>query len=151
FTPRIISSGYYYPVLILLLAVNDFVMTMRAAAHIGFFASISEPRIGGTYMTFLVTLSNLGFAVNSSTVLYVANLLPKKYAYVIAVGASSFLGIVWFVLSFRMVKQLQKLPTYKWYIKQETTANKAVSPEKKGQNEHEMSLISDKKPEYHEQ
>ncbi|CAF4937852.1 unnamed protein product, partial [Rotaria sp. Silwood1] len=48
FTPRIISTSYYYPLLILLLAWNEFIMTLRFAAQVGFFASISEPRIGGT-------------------------------------------------------------------------------------------------------
>ncbi|CAF3933200.1 unnamed protein product [Rotaria sp. Silwood1] len=78
FTPRIISTSYYYPLLILLLAWNEFIMTLRFAAQVGFFASISEPRIGGTYMTLLVTLHNLGFALHSSIILYVANWLPKS-------------------------------------------------------------------------
>ena len=87
FTPYMIAYNYYYPLLISSLALNEFVMILRFAAQVGFFASICDPRIGGTYMTFLVTIHNLGFAVNSSIVLYLAEYLPKKYAYIIAVGS----------------------------------------------------------------
>jgi PAT family acetyl-CoA transporter-like MFS transporter 1 len=144
FTPRMISSGYYYPVLILLFALIEFIKTLQFAAHVGFFASISDPRIGGTYMTFLVTLSNLGFSLNSSIVLYVSNWLPKWYAYVIAVASCNLLGIIWFGLSYRTLQQLQKLPTHKWYLKKQITTNTATASEDEDQNDHGVSFIPSK-------
>ena len=115
-----------------------------SSAQVGFFASISEPRIGGTYMTLLVTLYNLGFALNSSAVLFAANWLPKKYAYVIAVSSCFVLGIIWLGFSFRTLKRLQKLPTYKWYLIPETNTNDATAPDEQDKSDHEVSLISDK-------
>jgi MFS family permease len=122
-----IHSAYYYPLLILFLGFLDFVNTLRFAAQIGFFASISEPRIGSTYMTLLVTLYNLGFAINSSLILYIANWLPKKYAYVIAVGLCLIFGIVWFVLSYRTIKRLEDLPVEEWYLIPEKSTDKTVT------------------------
>jgi PAT family acetyl-CoA transporter-like MFS transporter 1 len=144
FTPSMISFIYYYPVLILLLGLNEFCTVLRFSAHVGFFASISEPRIGGTYMTFLVTLLNLGFSLNSSIILYAANWFPKKYAYVIAVGISILLGAMWFGFSYRTLTKLQKLPTKKWYLTQEANADGTTTTKEQHLNEHEMSLISDK-------
>ncbi len=136
YTPHMIHSNLYYPLLILFLGFNEFINTLRFAAQVGFFASISEPRIGSTYMTLLVTLYNLGFAVNSSFVLYVANWLPKKYAYIIAVGSCTIFGIIWFVFSYRTVKQLQKVPTHEWYLIPETITDNTTTPD------HETLLIS---------
>jgi len=144
FTPHMISSNYYYPLLILFLACNEFVMVLRFSAQVGFFASISEPRIGGTYMTLLVTLYNLGFALNSSAILYVANWLPKKYAYIIAVSSCVIFGIVWLGFSSRTLKRLQNLPTYKWHIIPETITDDATTSDKQGENGHAVSLILNK-------
>ncbi len=141
FTPWMISSYYYYPLLILVLACNQFVMVLRFSAMIGFFASISEPRIGGTYMTLLATLYNLGFAVNSTAILYAANWLPKKYAYIIAVSSCVVFGIVWLGFSSRTLKRLQELPTYKWYLTSETTTDDATTSDEQGENDHGVSLM----------
>ena len=139
FTPHIISAGYYYPVLILLLTCNDFVMTIRFAAQCGFYAAVSEPRIGGTYMTLLVTLHNLGFAVNSTIVLYIAEWLPKRYAYVIAVGACLILGIIWLICSARTFKRLENLPANEWYIIPEIPTDEPVKSDEKNENETFLS------------
>ena len=139
FTPRMISFGYYYPVLILLLALNGFIKTLQFAAGGGFFATVSDPCIGSTYMTFLATLSNLGFALNSSAVLYAANWLPKKYSYIIAVGASTFLGILWISLSYWNLKRLQKLPNHKWHLNKQIITNEVTTSD-----EHEVSFIPNK-------
>jgi len=144
FTPRMISSGYYYPVLILLLVSNEVIKTLQFTAHVGFFASISDPRIGGTYMTFLATLSNLGSALNSSVILYAANWFPKRYAYLIAVASCDLLGILWFVLSYRTLKQLQKLPPHKWYLTEGKNTDDMTTSKEQGQNDNQVSLISDK-------
>ena len=142
FTSRMISAGYYYPLLIFLLACNEFITTLRATAIIGFFASISEPRIGATYMTLLVTLYNLGFSVNSSIVMYAAEWLPKRYAYVIAVSTCVVFGIVWIGLFFRTLKRLQQIPAYKWHLFPEATTNDATTEDKQGETDQEKTLIS---------
>jgi len=115
------------------LICSEFAVALRTAAQVGFYASISEPRIGGTYMTFLVTIGNLGGALNSSIILYLASWLPKNYAYIIAVIICIVLGSLWLILSLRMIKRLQNLPIQKWYL---------ITEKNVTEQEHEMSLIT---------
>lgn len=143
FTPRLISFGFYYPLLILLLSCNDCAMTLRFSSQIGFYAFISEPRIGATYMTLLVTLSNLGFALNSTLVMYTSHWLPTKYAFVIAVGSCTLIGFVWLILSLRTLNGLQNLPTHKWYLMPEVSTKEATMPKEEDQDDPETSLHTD--------
>jgi len=147
FTPRILSATYYYPLLIVILSCGGFVGVLRYTAHIGFFVAISEPRIGATYITLLNTVSNVGFSVNSSIVLYSANWLPKKYAYVIAVIACTIFGVLWLGFSFRTLKRLQRLPTHEWYLKSETSADDAMMSIEQDENNHGALLVSNKEKE----
>lgn len=58
------SSGdfplYYYIVIIMLYAVHQVVLYVMFVSLMSFHAKISDPTIGGTYMTFLNTITNLG-------------------------------------------------------------------------------------------
>lgn len=141
FTPHIISSWYYYLFLILLLAFNEFIRVLRFTAQVGFFASISEPRIGGTYMTLLATLHNLGFAVNSSLVLYVANWLPKQYSYIIAVISCTIFGIIWLLLSLGTLKRLENQPITDWYLEPKITKDDITKSVEQDENDHDNLLI----------
>ncbi|CAF1098516.1 unnamed protein product [Adineta steineri] len=138
FTPRMISFGYYYPILIILIAISEFIKMLQTTANFGFFASICQPDISGTYITLLVTLSNLGYALNSSAVLYAANLLPKKYDYIIAVSACLLLGLLWFSLSYQTLKRLQKLAASEWHITKETNISVATTLEEQVRNDQNI-------------
>ena len=144
FTPHIIYSNYYYLFLVLLLTCNEFIRVLRFTAQVGFFASISEPRIGGTYMTLLATLHNLGFSINSSLVLYAASLLPKQYAYIIAVISCTIFGVIWLVFSFRTLKRLENQPITEWYLKPETIKDDTATSVEQGENDHDILLIQNK-------
>ena len=144
FTPRIMHTNYYYPLLILLLACNEFIRVLRFTAQVGFFASISEPRIGGTYMTLLATLHNLGFSINSTAILYAANWFPKQYAYVIVVISCTIFGIIWLIFSFRMLQELENLPAHRWYLTPETTQKNTTEAMKPDENDHGVLLIQNK-------
>jgi hypothetical protein len=74
--------------------------------------------------------------------------LPKRYAYLIAVGTSDLLGILWISLSYRNLKLLQKLPTHKWYLMKPVNKNEATASEEQDQNEHEVSFIPKKETNY---
>jgi len=47
-------------------------------ALLAFYSKISDPRFGGTYMTLLNTLSNLGYVWSTSTALGIVDLLTFK-------------------------------------------------------------------------
>ncbi|XP_034949365.1 acetyl-coenzyme A transporter 1 [Chelonus insularis] len=53
-------SMYYAAFLIILYTIHQVAATSMFVASMAFFAKISDPAVGGTYMTFLNTLSNLG-------------------------------------------------------------------------------------------
>lgn len=63
-TPYFITGGqvpmYYFVILIVLYFIHQISASCMFVASMAFFAKISDPAVGGTYMTLLNTLSNLG-------------------------------------------------------------------------------------------
>ena len=116
FTKQILHAWYFYPVLLLLLCLNEAVLYIMIVSRVGFYARISEPRIAGTYMTLLAALSNLGHSLLSTSVLYIANWLPKSHAYSIEVGICLLLGTIWIVFFRQTMKHLERLPVEEWYL-----------------------------------
>ena len=120
FTSRLLPyPAIFYSILMTLFVINETIIYLQLVARVGFYAQISEPRIGGTYMTLVSTLGNIGQTVSSSAVFYVANWLPKKNAYFIEVIGCTVIGIVWLLLSWRVMHQLQALPVEKWFLAKE--------------------------------
>jgi hypothetical protein len=85
--------------------------------------------------------------VNSTAILYAANWLPKKYAYVIAVSSCVIFGILWLGFSSRTLKRLQELPIKKWYLPLETVTDNTTKSDGQGENDHGVSLIANKEME----
>lgn len=106
----------FHSLLVVLLGLNDAVVYAQAVARGGFFAQISDTRIGGTYYTLLASISNAGQAVFSSLVLYTANWFLKEQAYFIEVGIGLILGLLWFFISWRIMYRLQALPVKDWHL-----------------------------------
>jgi hypothetical protein len=115
FTPKIIDQTFFYPVLVILLCLNEAVNCMSMTARVGFFARVSEPRIAGTYMTFLATISNTGQRLSLTSVLYIANWLPKAHAYSIEVAFCCLFGFIWIISIWPTIKRLDRLPVNDWY------------------------------------
>lgn len=63
-TPYVITNGhvpiYYFVLLISLYLIHQISTNSMFVASMAFFAKVSDPAVGGTYMTLLNTLSNLG-------------------------------------------------------------------------------------------
>ena len=116
FISKTFHTWYFYPILVILLCLNETLVYLMTVSCIGFYARISEPRIAGTYMTLLATISNLGHSLSSTLVLYIANWLPKSYAYSIEVGTCILLGFIWIGLTWRIIRRLDALPVEEWYL-----------------------------------
>ncbi len=117
FTSQLIKLPYvFYSILMTLFVINETIIYLQLVARVGFYAQVSEPRIGGTYMTLVSTLGNIGQSVSSSAVFYLADQLPKKHAYSIEVVGCTVIGIVWLLCTWRMMHRLQALPIQKWYL-----------------------------------
>ena len=52
--------NYYYVVLTIVYAVHRITLFAMFLGIVAFFARISDPKVGGTYMTLLNTFTNLG-------------------------------------------------------------------------------------------
>ncbi|CAD7003747.1 unnamed protein product [Ceratitis capitata] len=81
-TPYMIQDGhvpiYYYVLLIVNYALYQVFLYCMFVAVMAFFAKISDPAVGGTYMTFLNTLSNLGGNWPNTVVLWLVDVLTWK-------------------------------------------------------------------------
>lgn len=65
---------YYFGPLVAILVLNEIAGSLIFSSVMSFFARVSDPAIGGTYMTLLNTVTNLGSKWPNASALY---LLPK--------------------------------------------------------------------------
>lgn len=69
---------YYYVLVLLFFGLHQVTLYSMFVAVMSFFAKISDPRIGGTYMTLLNTLSNLGGNWPSTIALWLVDSMTLK-------------------------------------------------------------------------
>lgn len=69
---------YYYALCLIINILHSVFAYSMFVSQMSFFAQISDKKIGGTYMTFLNTLSNLGGNWPSTSALYLASFLTFK-------------------------------------------------------------------------
>lgn len=88
-------------------------------AHMSFFAKVSDPAIGGTYMTFLNTIHNLGNMWASTFCLKMADHVKAITGYdgfYALCGACALYGVIWLLLFRPMLLKLQGLPVSEWRV-----------------------------------
>jgi hypothetical protein len=87
---------YYYVICVLINAVHSVFVYTIFVAQVSFFAKVSDKKIGGTYMTFLNTMSNLGktaalFAFNLFKILCKLILLGSNWPTTSALYLASYI------------------------------------------------------------
>ena len=108
-------------------------------AFMAFFAKVSDPAIGGTYMTFLNTVANLGFRWSNSLAIWAAGLSvgaaggeggggADGYT-VLTVGAVAY-GAVWICAMYPSLRRLEKMPSEDWEVQR--AKGKGGAREEKG-------------------
>lgn len=70
--------NYYYIVLTIVYAVHRITLFAMFLGIVAFFARISDPKVGGTYMTLLNTFTNLGVMWPSSFSLWFVDQVTVK-------------------------------------------------------------------------
>jgi PAT family acetyl-CoA transporter-like MFS transporter 1 len=134
FTSQLIRYPYvFYSILVVLFVINETIIYLQLVARVGFYAQISERRIGGTYMTLVSTLGNIGQTVSPSVVYFLADRLPKKHAYSIEVVGCTVIGIIWLLLTWRMMHRLQALPVKKWHLAEESDESTEVNVQERSE------------------
>ncbi|XP_002159972.2 acetyl-coenzyme A transporter 1 isoform X2 [Hydra vulgaris] len=79
---------YYYGIILFAYAMHQIALYTMFVAIMGFFARVSDPTIGGTYMTMLNTISNLGGRWPETLILWLVDPLTSKQCVVSGMGTS---------------------------------------------------------------
>ena len=87
-------------------------------AQMAFFARIADPAFGGTYMTLLNTVANLGGKWPPSLALYGIDALESlgvADAFAVELAACTAAGLAWFAYFGPRVRALQDVPPARWH------------------------------------
>eukprot|EP00440_Ansanella_granifera_P073256 gb/GFBE01079491.1/.p1 GENE.gb/GFBE01079491.1/~~gb/GFBE01079491.1/.p1 ORF type:complete len:438 (+),score=102.59 gb/GFBE01079491.1/:1-1314(+) len=112
------SQGVYAGVFALTI-LQGIVSNAMFVSHMAFFAKISDPAIGGTYMTFLNTVHNIGNMWASTFCLKAADWIKESLGmdgFYVLCGACTVYGVAWFLLCQPMLKRLQDMPVSDWRV-----------------------------------
>jgi len=142
-----VPSWLYAAILIAAMAASMVSQTMFVA-QMAFYNRVSDPAIGGTYMTMLNTISNLGAAWPSTAALFLVDLTTVKECtskfcssgadcgcdpttlvdgfYITGVGCL-LLGVAWYAMFRKRIAALQSLPASAWLICEHTGASKKTA------------------------
>jgi len=110
----------FYTVSVILSMVSSGLMQVMFVSKMTFFAKISDPVIGGTYMTVLNTISNIGGNIASQVNYRLVDLgnFPQYGIdgfYVVVVFATIY-GFVWLGYFGKTLKRLERLPEHAWRV-----------------------------------
>ncbi|CAF1373492.1 unnamed protein product [Didymodactylos carnosus] len=144
---------YYYGIAIVIYAIHQVFVYNMFVSQMSFYATVSDPKVGGTYMTLLNTLSNLGTVWISTAVLYAADYLTWKTcslsdtkcytpeeekkcqmlggfcthahidSYYLEVIFCTIVGIIWLLWKYRAIDRLQNLPARAWQVRESYIAS----------------------------
>lgn len=114
----------FYLVLVLLTGAAAFAAQCMFVAQMSFFARVSDPAMGGTYMTLLNTLGNLGgmwpptvtmFLIDATTCKGKTCMLEVDGFYVMAF-AGAVIAFIWFCMMANRVRALQHIKLDDWKV-----------------------------------
>jgi len=125
------SSSIFWTSIIGSTALQATVAALQFNAQMTFFASRVDPAIGGTYMTLLNTMANLGGTWPASVVMFLVGKFTKSESCVMDADVGkvctggrdayfplqmclSGLGILWIVFLGKCVKNVSELPEEAW-------------------------------------
>jgi PAT family acetyl-CoA transporter-like MFS transporter 1 len=114
----------FWAAMIIVATVGSITTESMFVSQIALFARVSDPKIGGTYMSFLNTVANLGqklpptatfFLVDHLTCSDEACLLQADGFYVMTALCTA-VGIAWYIIAARPVRQMQERNLLEWRV-----------------------------------
>ena len=114
-----IPAQYWYALAGLSL-VGAVVGTAQFVSLMAFFAKVSDPAVGGSFMTALNTATNLGNKWPTTLVMFVVPYLTIPDVvdgYYVASGACLAMGVVWFAWCSPILVELEALPEKEWRVR----------------------------------
>ncbi|XP_060866110.1 acetyl-coenzyme A transporter 1-like isoform X2 [Metopolophium dirhodum] len=153
YTPELIRNNgvidipmYYYMILLIIQMIHDIQYNIMIVALVAFYYRISDTRFGGTYLTLLNTLSNLGMLCSKSAAIGLIDVLTFKECsfdsknncstpnvqnmckskggdcivivngYYVETIAFTIFGIIWYFIFKNILKRLQSKSPSHWQI-----------------------------------
>ena len=118
--PNVEPGFSFFAPLIVTMMLHEVAGTLMFVSIMSFHSKVSDPSIGGTYMTLLNTLSNLGAKWPTSTALWLLPKLtlinPKWDPYTIETMICLALGVLWVVFFQPVTTKLQGMSRSEWMI-----------------------------------
>ncbi|CDJ41239.1 acetyl-CoA transporter, putative [Eimeria tenella] len=126
-------SILFYVCLFVITTLYNVCSDLMFVSMMAFFARVSDPRIGGSYMTFLNTMANIGSQWPRAVSLWLMDPLTRRDCtgvnvsagekcpvvldgYFVQVGAGVVLGLCWVAIFWPRVKRLQQEPLSSWRV-----------------------------------
>lgn len=126
YTPAMIQGGSpgfgYFSVLILISLVHQLFIYSMFVSVMAFHARISDPSIGGTYMTLLNTVSNLGGNWPATVALWAVEPLSAVGfgdGFYLESILCAVIGLIWFSIARKKLVNLQNLDPSDWAVPKE--------------------------------
>merc|ERR1719235_1698078 len=119
----------YVSVLFCCLCFNTFVSQVMFVAQLGLISRVADPRIGGTYMTLLNTVGNIG-GTWTQTIAFPATQYLSMFGvdgYYVLTALCMASGFGWSAVGTPRMLALQRLPTESWRLGNKGRSN-ARSP-----------------------
>jgi len=110
---------WFWACILALSLVASVLQTIQFVSLMAFFAKVSDPSVGGSYMTLLNTATNMGAKWPSTLSLLLVSPLTVPGVvdgYYVLVGATLALGTVWIVKARPHLRALEALPEKKWRV-----------------------------------
>uniref|UniRef100_A0A1B6M8S9 Major facilitator superfamily (MFS) profile domain-containing protein n=1 Tax=Graphocephala atropunctata TaxID=36148 RepID=A0A1B6M8S9_9HEMI len=149
-TPHMITKDYvplhYYVLLVFLYGLHQITLYSMFVAQLSFFARISDPNMGGTYMTLLNTLANLGTSWPNSLILLFVDGFSSSFCsndmdnncscaslietcstgqgecvkwldgFYVLIALCTVYGLLWMSWGRRTIRDLQRRPDHHWKV-----------------------------------
>lgn len=114
----------FYTLLVLTIAGAATASELMFVSQMAFFAHVSDPTLGGTYMTLLNTMGNLGGRWPPTAAFFLVDALSCKGdgcsyqcdGFYVVTALCAVLGVLWLVLTKSLVKQLQDSQPSEWKV-----------------------------------
>merc|ERR1712176_1174136 len=117
----------YYGAVMVVGAAGAVVSELIFVAQMAFFARVSDPALGGTYMTLLNTLGNLGGKWPPTVTFYLVDALTCKEetcsmqtdGFYVVSALCTVIGLIWYVIGAPAVQRMQQWGLDEWKVRRE--------------------------------
>jgi PAT family acetyl-CoA transporter-like MFS transporter 1 len=122
-TPPMDPFPWAYWVAMLAVAIMSSICTeWMFVSQIALFAKVSDPAIGGTYMSFLNTVANLGQKLPPTATFFLVDHLtcledgcyPKMNGFYLMTTVCTLIGVVWYTVAKEPLHRMQLLDIDEW-------------------------------------